>query len=508
MSWDKQLVGPIFDEQGVEQGGINSGEFYKIFGKEQLENAQISGLGVPLYDLIISGIGQADDTALASNHPESLLNLHRLSMNFCSKYQVELCPEKTKLQVFSTKGMSFKVEYLKNNSNIKINGCDIKYVETAEHVGITRSTAGNLAHILGRVTAHKQALGAVLHSGLARAHRGNPAAGLKVAKLHALPVLLSGIGSLVLKKSEIDILDLHHKHIIDGILRLHPGTPHCVSLFLAGSLSGKAYVHLRQLSLFGMICRLPDNILYHHAVNALTMAKPSYHSWFTEIRNLCIMYDLPHPSILLQAKHSRDSYKKLVKSHVFDYWERKLREKAASLLSLEFFKPAYLSLKSPHPIMTSAGSSPYFVNMAKVQLIMISGRYRTEALASHWSPSGSKNCQTPQCIGLGKVEDLRHILAECESLDATRNRLSDFTGKYSDKIDVPEIRRIIETYCSSQHPDFCQFLVDCSVLPVVIRAAQEFGSKLVHEHLFRITRTWCYCLHRDRLRILGRWKHY
>jgi hypothetical protein len=30
----------------------------------------------------------------------------------------------------------------------------------------------------------------------------------------------------------------------------------------------------------------------------------------------------------------------------------------------------------------------------------------------------------------------------------------------------------------------CQFLVDCSVLPAVIRAAQEFGSNLVHEHLF------------------------
>ena len=190
LEWDKQLVGPIFDEQGVEQGGINSGEFYKIFGKEQLENAQISGLGVPVYDLIISGIGQADDTALASNHPQSLLNLLRLSMNFCSKYQVELCPEKTKLQVFSSKGMSYKVDYLKNNSDIQINGCNIKYVETAEHVGITRSTAGNLAHILGRVTAHKQGLGAVLHSGLARAHRGNPAAGLKVAKLHALPVFL------------------------------------------------------------------------------------------------------------------------------------------------------------------------------------------------------------------------------------------------------------------------------------------------------------------------------
>ena len=129
-------------------------------------------------------------------------------------------------------------------------------------------------------------------------------------------------------------MDQHYKHTIDGMLRLLPGTPHCVSLFLAGSLSGKAHVHLRQLSLFGMVSRLPNNILFHHAVNALTFSKPSYNSWFTEIRNLCILYDLPHPLKLLQSNLGKENYKKLVKSHVMDYWERKLREKAASLLSL------------------------------------------------------------------------------------------------------------------------------------------------------------------------------
>ena len=134
-------------------------------------------------------------------------------------------------------------------------------VETAEHVGITRSTTGNLPHILGRFTSHKQALGKVLHAGLARHHHGNPAAGLRVDQLNGIPVLLSGVGALVLKQSEVDLIDLHHKHTMEGIMRLLPGTPQCVSLFLACSLVGKALVHMRQLSIFGMICRLPDSIL-------------------------------------------------------------------------------------------------------------------------------------------------------------------------------------------------------------------------------------------------------
>ena len=68
-----------------------------------------------MHDLVISGIGQADDTALVANSPHSTVNLLRLSLDFCSKYQVELCAEKTLLQVYSTRAMSQKVEYLKSN---------------------------------------------------------------------------------------------------------------------------------------------------------------------------------------------------------------------------------------------------------------------------------------------------------------------------------------------------------------------------------------------------------
>ena len=44
VDWDKNLMGPISDEKGVEQGGCNSSEYYKNFGKPQLELAQILGL--------------------------------------------------------------------------------------------------------------------------------------------------------------------------------------------------------------------------------------------------------------------------------------------------------------------------------------------------------------------------------------------------------------------------------------------------------------------------------
>ena len=62
-------MGPIEDELGVEQGGVSSGDYYKIYGKSQLQMAQSSQLGVKLSrNLTISAIGQADDTLLVSNN--------------------------------------------------------------------------------------------------------------------------------------------------------------------------------------------------------------------------------------------------------------------------------------------------------------------------------------------------------------------------------------------------------------------------------------------------------
>ena len=56
LDWNGQLMGPILDEQGLEQGGVKSSDFYKIFGKEQLVTAQESSLGVPLGPVTVSGI--------------------------------------------------------------------------------------------------------------------------------------------------------------------------------------------------------------------------------------------------------------------------------------------------------------------------------------------------------------------------------------------------------------------------------------------------------------------
>jgi hypothetical protein len=59
------------------------------------------------------------------------------------------------------------------------------------------------------------------------------------------------------------------------------------------------------------------------------------------------------------------------------------------------------------------------------------------------------------------------------------------------------------TGCEDDQELWIQFVLDCSLFPSVIAAAQKEPAVL--QLLFRATRIWCYSLHRTRLKLLGRW---
>ena len=224
-----------------------------------------------------------------------------------------------------------------------------------------------------------------------------------------------------------------------------------------------------------------------------------------EIRKLCIQYNLPSPlSLLTDEPTTKESFKRLVKSKVLDWWENKLHQDVNKLSSLNFFRSNYYSLKTPHPIYSSCPSSIYETNKAIVQEKMLSGRYRSCWLERHWSannPGGS--CSLPICRLNPTPGTLSHILTECKDLDPARQRVLILWSDYLQ--DYPTIQSVIEKYCFNSEPElFVQFLLDCTVLPEVIVLCQSEG-KHVYDTLFYLTRTFCFSVHKLRLKILGKW---
>ena len=339
---------------------------------------------------------------------------------------------------------------------------------------------------------------------MARGHRGNPSVGVRVHCLYGVPVLLSGIAALVLTAADVNLLEGHYKDTLRNLMRLHSKTPRSVVYFLAGSLPGIALIHLRQMSLFGMITRLPGSILHKIAISTYSSGNVSRSSWFWQIRKLCIKYTLPHPLDLLNTAPKKTEFKALVKKKIIDLWEHLLRDEATLLPSLGFFNPCFMSLQKPHHLWTTAGSSPAKVAKATVQALMLSGRYRTEALTRHWGQNKSGTCKL-STLCIDSIEDIPHILQFCPALTDTRKRLQDYTIEYASKL-PDSVSALLLSYCDLNSSNFVQFLLDCSSLPDVISLAQSFHSQHdVFSSFFEVTRTWIYSIHRERLKRLNRW---
>ena len=135
IEWDKELLGPIKDTQGVEQGGCASDRVYRLTNNEQLETAQRSQLGVDmglsvspsgdLSRLVMSAVGQADDVGLLSTDLRRLKTLLHLTKLFCDKFQIKLVGSKTKLLVFTTKATAIQASLELAVTNIDVDGPNI-----------------------------------------------------------------------------------------------------------------------------------------------------------------------------------------------------------------------------------------------------------------------------------------------------------------------------------------------------------------------------------------------
>ena len=99
--WEGVKMGPASDTTGFEQGGINSGDYYKLYNNDQLTTAQSSCLVADVGSEVISGVGDADDVLLLSNDINDLHLLVMMTEKYCQKYRVKLEPKKTKLLGYS-----------------------------------------------------------------------------------------------------------------------------------------------------------------------------------------------------------------------------------------------------------------------------------------------------------------------------------------------------------------------------------------------------------------------
>ena len=102
--------------------------------------------------------------------------------------------------------------------------------------------------------------------------------------------------SLELASSDTNVLEMHYKNILRSLMKLPEKCPDSVIYFLAGSIPLLGHIHKKQLNLFGMITRLPKNVLHKLAGTILLSERDTTKSWFIGIRNSALCTIFLHPS--------------------------------------------------------------------------------------------------------------------------------------------------------------------------------------------------------------------
>ena len=162
----------------------------------------------------------------------------------------------------------------------------------------------------------------------------------------------------------------------------------------------------------------------------------------------------------------------------------------------------HMSLLSPHPLITTCGSNPYEINKTVIQLKLLSGRYRCDKLLSNFHHSNPPTCQL-NCDKPNAVGDIQHLLTDCSTLSTRRTILFEYWDIIASK--NPLCINIINTIKSGPQDQLLQFILDCSTIPDVIRLVESNGEEVLTP-LFKMSRTFCYSIHRERLKILNRWR--
>ena len=385
------------------------------------------------------------------------------------------------------------MSYAKLTNPVTINCSQVEFVDEAEHVGVVRSTrCGNMPHIIQRISSHKKVLASICSAGMSKGHRGNPAASLRVHTLHATPVLLSGVASLVLTKKEISVLDTHYKNTVQRLQRLHPKTPRAAVFFLAGCLPFEALLHSRQLGLFSMICHLPADPLHAHARYVLTAVPSKAKSWFQQIEKICDKYGLPSPLQLLSYPLSKGVFKSIVKRKIVEYWHELLRAEAESMRSMMYFKSELYSLTRCHYMWSSAASNPYECSKSTVLARMISGRFRTEALCRHWSTNRSGYCRAPTCNQV--YGTLEHLLVSCPALVSVRERM--YTMWLERTVMFPSLHATIRDILVSDENQKVQFILEPLAFPEIFKSFKIHGNRFLGQ-LSYLTRTFAFYIDKE-----------
>ncbi len=422
IKWKGELSRKYRVSQGVRQGGIISTALYKEYINDLLITMQQAGLGVSIGDIYIGIPTCADDVLLMACSESEMQAMMNAADDYASRHQYKLHPTKSTLTQLIGKAKSS----LQLQGSWHLGKSPIPVSDSIEHLGLVWRAGQLCPDIKLKIDLARRTAYMLIGHGLHGKDGLNPIISAQILNTQVLPRMLYGIEAAVINKKQITDLSGCYR----TLLRQYQGLPErCAGpaiFILSGTVPAEAHLHMRSFTLYGNICRLPEEAPLKRLALRQLAEPDSSHSWFVYLRELAAIYSINLVAACLMP-WPKEGWKRYIKTTIVGYWRNRLLHEATHMTSLCWLDlDMCSSADQPHPLWSTAMYRKDQVPKAGIRARLITGTYNLQAKVASYSQKKAD----PTCMLCHQeAEDMPHFLLRCPKLEETRKmqitRLTD-----------------------------------------------------------------------------------
>ena len=135
-------------------------------------------------------------------------------------------------------------------------------------------------------------------------------------QVYVIPILTYRLEIFLPSRTELQTLEIFYRKILKQILSIPTNTADPAVYIMAGAIPIESRIHKLALGMYANICRTTNSIEREIAERQLGMKAINDNSWFSKLKQILAIYELPSSRNILDLPPTKNARKKMVNKAV------------------------------------------------------------------------------------------------------------------------------------------------------------------------------------------------